>query len=193
MNMYLILLAAGDSRRFHGNKLLHDFHGKPMYRCVVDEVEGLRGEVFTEKIAVTQYEEIGNDLENMGYTVIRNQHSDWGLSYSIRLALEYLKEREGACCFAVCDQPFLKGETIRRLAEGWKESGRGIGALGFEGESGNPVIFTDQYRAELAALTGDVGGKRVLKRHVDDVYLLELSEATQLRDIDVREENTAEK
>lgn len=189
MKLYLILLAAGDSKRFHGNKLLHDFQGKPMYRHVVDEVEGLGDEVFAENLVVTQYEAIETDLRNAGYTVIHNEHSDWGISYSIRLALDYLKDKKGACCFAVCDQPWLKGETIRQLADGWKMSGKGIGALSHEGHSGNPVIFTEKYREELAALTGDVGGKRVLKRHEDDVYLLEVSGGEQLRDIDVREDD----
>ena len=32
MKLTLILLAAGNSRRFDGNKLLNPFHGKPMYQ-----------------------------------------------------------------------------------------------------------------------------------------------------------------
>ena len=41
MKISLILLAAGDSRRFGSNKLLYELHGKPMYRYSVDEVAKL--------------------------------------------------------------------------------------------------------------------------------------------------------
>ncbi len=37
----IILLAAGFSRRFNGNKLLADFNGKPLYMYAVDEVLSL--------------------------------------------------------------------------------------------------------------------------------------------------------
>lgn len=186
MELYLILLAAGDSRRFQGNKLLYPLAGKPMYRYVADEFEGLPGEVFSKKIVVTQYKEIGRDLKGMGYQVIENLHSEWGISYSIRLALESLAGTHGACCFAVCDQPHLKGRSVEELADRWRESGKGIGALCFRGEPGNPVIFSEKYREELLELAGDTGGKRVLKKHMDDVYLHEVESARQLQDIDER-------
>ncbi len=41
MKLTLILLAAGDSRRFDGNKLLTPFHGKAMYQYIVEEVAKL--------------------------------------------------------------------------------------------------------------------------------------------------------
>lgn len=185
MELYLILLAAGDSRRFEGNKLLYPYQGKPMYRYLVDEVEQI-GDLFSKKIVVTQYGEIMEDLGQRGYQVIENTHSDWGISYSIRLALESLAETSGACCFAVCDQPNLTSGTVRQLADGWMASGKGIGALSFDGEPGNPVIFSNRYREELSALRGDVGGKKVLKKHWEDVYLCEAAQAEQLEDIDER-------
>ena len=37
---------------------------------------------------------------------------------------------------------------------------------------GNPVVIAEKYRKELMGLTGDKGGKRVVKRHMDDLYLI---------------------
>ena len=39
MNISLVLLAAGNSRRFEGNKLLSTIDGKPMYLYIADEIE----------------------------------------------------------------------------------------------------------------------------------------------------------
>ena len=53
MKLTLILLAAGNSRRFDGNNLLTPFHGKPMYQYIVEEVEKLPDGLFDDKIVVT--------------------------------------------------------------------------------------------------------------------------------------------
>ncbi|MBO1704437.1 hypothetical protein HJV71_21535, partial [Eubacterium callanderi] len=34
----------------------------------------------------------------------------------------------------------------------------------------NPCVFGEQYFPELRSLSGDVGGKKVLCRHPEDVY-----------------------
>ena len=65
-------------------------------------------------------------------------------------------------------------------------SGKGIGALSFQGEPGNPVLFRGDYRGELCALLGDRGGKSVLRNHLEDVVLTEVSNAKALSDVDER-------
>jgi molybdenum cofactor cytidylyltransferase len=186
MKLALILLAAGDSRRFNGNKLLHEFKGKPMYQYILEEVEKLPDGIFDRKVVVTQYQEIMDCLSNYGYEIVVNEESSLGISHSIHLALEVLKNEETDYCFAVCDQPYLKAATIRDLVNGWKNSGKGIGCLCNMGALGNPAIFSRNYLKELLKLEGDVGGKRVIRRHIEDLYLHEVPDGLELVDIDVR-------
>lgn len=188
MKLALILLAAGDSRRFGGNKLLSAYNGKLMYRCLVDEVAKLPEGLFCEKVVVTQYEAIEKDLKAEGYLTVRNDESRLGISRSIRLGIEALNGWEAiSYCFAVCDQPDLRADTMEGLVRGWQLSGKGLGCPCFNGEPGNPVIFSGRYRNELLSLTGDVGGKRILKRHLDDVYRYEVTDERELLDIDSHE------
>ena len=115
MKISLILLAAGDSRRFGSNKLLYELHGKPMYRYSVDEVAKLDTTVFAEKIVVSQYDEILDTLSREGYLTVRNTESYLGISHSIQLGLAASEEE--AWCFLVADQPYLKAETLERFVE----------------------------------------------------------------------------
>lgn len=203
-NVALVLLAAGDSRRFHGNKLLSIFQGKAMYRHIVDQVSQLPEGFFCRKILVTQYPEIAEDLGNEGYEVVENHESHLGISHSIHLALKTLGTPAGsaelaepaelavaaeadAVCFAVCDQPWLRRATIEALFETWEKSGQGLACLCHQGNFGNPAVFERQYWAELMELQGDVGGKRVLRRHLDDLCLCEVEDGKELVDIDVRQ------
>lgn len=187
MEIVLILLAAGDSKRFHGNKLLHFIDGKRMYEYVADEVEGIK-ELFCHRIVVTKYPAIIQDLKNRGYDVLENRQSFLGISHSISLALEQVKNvfetSSPSLCFAVCDQPYLKRNTIKALIEGFLSSKKGIGCLSNQGELGNPVIFMGHYREELLTLKGDVGGKQIVKQHLEDVYQYEVENKKELIDVD---------
>lgn len=187
METTLILLAAGNSHRFGANKLLFQISGKPMYQHLADELEDLPESLFNQKVIVTQYPEIMKDMKRRGYLVVENNQSELGISHSIRLGIQASGLQADAFCFAVCDQPYLKGKTVETLVNSWKESGRGIGCLIFGENTGNPVIFHNKYREELLNLQGDTGGKRVLKRHPEDVYYYQVSHGDELEDVD---ENT---
>ena len=186
MKLALILLAAGDSRRFNGNKLLHEFNGKPMYQSIIEEVEKLPDDLFHRKVAVTQYQEIMDCMMDRGYEVVENRESSLGISHSIHLALQALENEETDYCFAVCDQPYVKAATIEGLVKGWQDSGKGIGCLCNMGALGNPAIFSRSYLKELLSLEGDVGGKRIIRKHIVDLYLHEVADGLELVDIDVR-------
>ena len=49
------------------------------------------------------------------------------------------------------------------------------------------MIFHENYIQELMELEGDTGGKKVLKRHPEDVFLCDVGESLQLHDYDSRE------
>lgn len=55
------------------------------------------------------------------------------------------------------------------MLEGYLKSGKGIGCIDRGGPK-NPCVFGEQYFPELRSLSGDVGGKKVLCRHPEDVY-----------------------
>lgn len=183
----LVLLAAGDSRRFSGNKLLTKLGGKPMYRHLADQVEQLSGQPFYRKIVVSQYGQILRDLYRLGYEPVENRDSAMGISHSIHLALEHLDGSEDAVCFAVCDQPYLRGETILDMVAGWKKSGKGLACLSSGGVDGNPALFARRYIPELLALSGDRGGRLVIRSHPEDLYRHEVQNPDELKDIDTRE------
>lgn len=183
--MTLILLAAGDSLRFNGNKLLYEMNGTPMYRYIIEAIDHLPEGLFSKKLIVTQYDEIMECMKNSGYKIIANRDSRLGISHSIHLALKELEKDDTDYLFAVCDQPYLQSPTIEALVRGFWESRKGLACLSCRGELGNPAIFSSQYRKELLELTGDRGGKKIIAAHMSDVFLLEASDPRELKDIDV--------
>ena len=180
----LILLAAGNSIRYEGNKLLDVIDGKPMYRYICDEV----CELSMQKIIVTQYEQIAEYGRNHGFKVIYNPNPERGISGSIRLGVESANKAEGYL-FAVCDQPNIKKESIINIVRLAEKTSKGIVAsvVSCKGREhyANPNFFSAKYRQELLELTGDRGGKQIIKKHSNDVAKYRITDV-EAQDIDFR-------
>lgn len=189
MNIHLILLAAGNSRRFGKNKLLSMFEGKPMYQHLTDRLDRIDDETVGVKVVVSQYEEILSEVADKGYLPIYNGNSKLGISRSVKLGIQAVKEQgmqeEDAICFFVCDQPYLRKSTIEAFFKAYHNSDKKIACVGNGEQLGNPVIFHASYLEELLALTGDAGGKKVLKSHREDVLVYPV-DGQELEDIDYR-------
>lgn len=188
--MDMIFLAAGSSTRFGSNKLLYKLNGTCMYRYGIDLADRLQQEGLIESVVVvTQYEAIISDITEHfpDMDVIYNPQPELGISESIRLGVEKLLESEKkcgkSCMFMVADQPYLTVESLQKMITYQKKSEKGILVSASNGRMGNPVIFPCKYYDELRNLKGDVGGKQVLKKHLDDVQMFEMP-APELKDLD---------
>jgi molybdenum cofactor cytidylyltransferase len=88
--------------------------------------------------------------------------------------------------FLVSDQPLLRRESVRALAELWLNQPEKIAALAHDGVRGNPCVFPARFFPELLALREDHGGNTVIRRHEEDLVLLEAAEV-ELTDVDTPE------
>jgi len=184
MKIDLILLAAGNSTRFKGNKLLEQVNNKPMYMNVVEKILKLS---FNKIILITQYEEIKEALVEYPINVVMNKNSDLGISHSIELGIQSHMEAD-AYMFMVCDQPFIALESIQILIARFIKSDKGMACVTYGDNLGNPTIFSKKYTEELLSLEGDVGGKFIMKRHLDDLERVPINKEIELIDIDTRQE-----
>ena len=179
MRIGCVVMAAGDARRFGENKLAVVFDGKMLIQRALEAVPA---EEFCAVAVVTQYPEVEALAEESGFIPVHNPHPDWGISHTIRLGLEALGDCDGAL-FQVSDQPLLRRESIRAEVEFFRRHPDKLVGLSHGGVRGNPCIFPAAYFPELLALTEDRGGSSVIRRHEEDLLLVEVP-ADELEDVD---------
>lgn len=185
----LVMLAAGNSRRFGSNKLLALIEGEPMYCHILGELMQVKETLERQGLdcgitVVTQYDEIAEAAGEIGARVLYNLHPDEGISSSLKIGLRRNREMD-ACLFTVADQPWLRGETILALVGVFLREGKGIACVEYEGKLGNPCVFSERYYGELMGLEGDVGGKRVVVRNRGDVAIMRVVDGMEVMDVDV--------
>lgn len=177
-----VIMAAGNARRFGSNKLTASLDGRSL---ILRALESIPADGFHAVVVVTQYPEIMRLAESFRFSAIYNPHPDHGVSQTIHLGLTGLRDCDGVL-FLVADQPFLRQESITALVRIWKQRPEKIAALSHNGIRGNPCLFPARLFPELMELTGDHGGSTVIRRHEEDLILLE-AEAQELTDVDTQE------
>lgn len=191
----MILLAAGFSRRFGENKLLYPIKGRPMYLWTMERLKEIQKEGLADSlVVVSQYEEILTEAARQGIPGVKNLHSERGISSSLQIGLEEavrLKDRdsEDYYMFFVADQPFLRKETVENFLVDFEDSGKKIGCMSYRKTPGNPVIFHECFVPDLMTLQGDTGGKKVLKKHLEEVFFYEVQDPGELEDWDIKRMN----
>jgi len=172
-----VIMASGLGKRFGSNKLMADFHGKPMIQRALDATVGL----FARRVVVTRHEQVA--------ALCREQHVEVVLhnlphrNDTVRLGLETLGDLD-ACMFLPGDQPLLRRETVAMLLESRKEHPDSIIRPVYEDTEGSPVLFPSWAFPELQNLPEGKGGGVVIKNHPHAVHHVSVADPFELADAD---------
>lgn len=181
-----IVLAAGESKRLEGGKLLLPFRGSTILETTIDNLL-LAG--LNEVIVVVGHraEDIIKLIGRRPIRIVRNDAYRKGMGTSIKAGLTVLDNRVTDIMLVLGDQPFIGSETIGTLIKEYRDSGKDIAAPVCRGRRGHPVIFSGKYRRELMELTGDTGGREIIARHPDDFHEVKVEDEGIFTDIDTIE------
>lgn len=176
-----ILLAAGASKRFGSDKLLHPLAGGTPVAAAA--LANLRS-VIPHVIAVVRpgVPVLENLLSEAGATVIPCINADEGMGASLATAVGASGDVAG-WVIALADMPYIRPETIGKIAASLA-AGAAIVAPAYRGERGHPVGLSARFRRQLEALRGDEGARSVLKENPGLVKLIEVDDPGVCRDID---------
>ena len=180
MTVGYVVLAAGRGRRFGGQKLRAELHGRSLISRALDAVPA-----GAPACVVAGEPEIMAMARARGMAAVCNTCPAEGISRSIRLGIEALPEAD-ALCFLVADQPLLSRRSVAHLADVWAQMPEKIVRAAHGATPGNPCIFPRRFFAELLTLREDRGGSAVIRAHPESVQCVQLP-AHELLDCDTPE------
>jgi molybdenum cofactor cytidylyltransferase len=174
----LVLLAAGRSRRFDGDKLSEEFLDKPLAYHVVTALEKIP---FCARIAVVSDTRL--DFAERGYQVVENPDPSLGQARS--LCHGVAAAQEAGCDYvlvALADMPRVTAAHVYRLFD----AANGPDTIVASSDGVRPMppaLFGSGLFDDLLALDGDEGARTLIKRgrHV-------VTTPAELVDIDTRED-----
>jgi len=178
-----IVMASGYSKRMGQEKLLLEYGGKSIIERLLDVLLESKD---LEILLIARNQKIIEIGKSKSIKVIENQKAFNGISESIKLGVLNAATNTGYM-FVAGDQPFLDIELINQLISKFKNHPKSIIIPEFKGRRGNPVIFPYEMKNEFLKLSGDIGGKQIINKHLDQIEFVAIKDDKKLFDVDTKE------
>ena len=181
MSIVGILLAAGYSRRFGGDKLLYPLpDGTPIAVAAARTLK----ETVDQTLAVVRPDsnQLASLLQKEGLEIIHCAQAERGMGASIACGIAASPKAQG-WVIALADMPFIQLATVQQLVTLLRQ-GVAIVAPQYQGKRGHPVGFQRQFGTALSRLTGDSGAKTILDEYSFQVTLFSCEDGDIHCDID---------
>lgn len=177
-----ILLAAGRSTRFGGDKLLHPLADGS--RLALASARNLRAGV-SRMLAVVRpgSSELRQRFAAFGIETVICLNADEGMGASLACGVAATADAAG-WVIALGDMPFIRPDTIAAVAAALAR-GAALAAPFYEGQRGHPVGIGAEFRDSLLKLCGDQGARAVLVSHPERLQRIDVDDRGILADVDL--------
>ena len=159
---WVLLLAAGGSRRFGSPKLLARLDGQSLLRRCARVALGCRAAGCIVVLGANA-SRLERELRGLPVDVVVNRNWRRGLSSSLRAGLAALPPAAPAALVVLADQAALGPTDFELLIAAWRRQPRAIVAARAGEVIGPPAIFPRRTFRDLGRLRGDVGARALLQ------------------------------
>lgn len=176
-----VLIAAGQSRRFGGDKLLHPMQdGTPLALMALRNLRPVCRNVVA--VLRPEQERLAGLLWDEGARIVTSEDCRSGMGHSLAVGVRACADADG-WLLTLADMPYVRTATMQCVADA-VVAGASIAAPVHEAQRGHPVGFSRKWFAQLAGLSGDSGARQLLQAYADEVTLIACTDGGIHRDID---------
>ncbi|MGO4572124.1 nucleotidyltransferase family protein [Microvirga sp. 2TAF3] len=195
MELHALVLAGGAGSRFGGRKLLAPWKGgvllngalKTAIHAPVKSVTLVTGADADDVAAAARAFVESCDQQTRLCIVHAFDHHE-GLAASLRAGLDALPETSDGAFIFLGDMPLIPATILPVLADSLSSPGILAAAPVHAGRRGHPVLISRLVFSQMAALTGDVGARKILDQLGPSVAAIPTGDPGVLLDIDVPED-----
>ncbi|WKY46861.1 NTP transferase domain-containing protein [Eubacteriaceae bacterium ES3] len=179
-----IILASGFSNRMNrktNNKLELKISGIPMVERVI---QAAVSSDLDDVLLIYRDPKIKDLADRYPIKTCENRNAVVGQSESIKIGIKNSDNLTEAFVFLVGDQPFISSQLLNQLIRRFKMEEDAIIIPQYNGKNGTPVVFPVQYKKQLMALTGNKGGREIIKKGQGKICYEMISDVRAGVDID---------
>ncbi len=183
-----IILAAGEGKRMGKVKLTLPLGDKQLIEWVLQAAKLTPLDKYF-LVVRPEDKEIIKTGKKWGAEIVLNSEYRSGMSSSIRKALHQISSNELVGFFVLLgDQPLINPSILYKMLLAFTPGKKEIVVPFYKDRQGNPVFFDGYWKDELMKLSGDMGGRVIIKAHPERIKRFKIPNESILLDID-REED----
>jgi molybdenum cofactor cytidylyltransferase len=174
--LHTAILAAGPGTRFGGIKPLVRLRGEPVLHELAANAAFITGQSVSVVLGA-HAAAIAPALRQRAISIALNRGWEEGIASSVRTAVTTAPPACDALLLLLADQVAVTADDLRRLYASWRRHPVLIAAALYEGAPGLPAIFPRWAFSDLLALRGERDPRTVLRRNIDRVVRVPMSNA----------------
>jgi len=191
----VIILAAGLSTRFPGNKLLQRIKGKPLIVHTVEKflTAGMDKIIIVlgkdaEKIFAAIAEGVSEEELSKIFFAYNSGYAVGGMSSSIKTGMKIVLPGESVMVHPA-DVPFIKPASIEMVARAHLSSDLPITVACYNGRHAHPIVFKPELHEEIMGISEEGRGlKSLVAKYREKMLCVETGDPGTLRDVDTPED-----
>jgi len=172
----LVILAAGESKRFGKAKQLAEIDGSFMLQRVIDQCSEIEG-VDAYVVLGARSEQIQHKINFENVSVLYSPNWSEGIGATLASVTTELSELYEGLMFVAGDQPLLGAAQLKPMITSWLENTNSICCAQYDNTIGIPAIFPKKLFAGLMTLRGDSGAKGILLNAASELQTFFMPEA----------------
>jgi len=187
-----VILAAGESRRMgKQNKLLLPVDGEALLVKLVKSVcDSDAGQVLV--VIGHEAEKIRRVLNDFPLNFVYNPNFSQGMTTSIKSGVKEVSPDCDGILICLADMPFTNTPEINKLIHAYvqnriKEKKLIVVPI-FQGNRGNPVLFSCEFRNDILEHKKESGCKGVIMNNPESVMEIEMDDENMFFDVDTLED-----
>jgi len=186
-----VILAAGESRRMGAqNKLLLQIGSEVLIRKFVESVCASAADAVLVVLG-HEAEKIKAVLQDLTVSFVENTCFEEGMTTSIQSGVKAASTESTGLMICLADLPFAETSDFNRLIQAFTDFRRTESSLiivpVFQGQRGNPVLFSAEFRDKILAHKGE-GCREIVRQYPQSVREVCMENDNLLRDIDTPED-----
>ena len=186
-----VILAAGESRRMGAqNKLLLQIGSEVLIRKFVESVCASAADAVLVVLG-HEAEKIKAVLQDLTVSFVNNTCFEEGMTTSIQSGVKAASTESTGLMICLADLPFAETSDFNRLIQAFTDFRRTESSLiivpVFQGQRGNPVLFSAEFRDKILTHKGE-GCREIVRQYPQSVREVCMENDNLLRDIDTPED-----
>lgn len=176
IGLHAAILAAGAGTRFGDVKQLVRLRGEPVLHELAANAAFVAGQSVTVVIGA-HAQAVASMLRQRAVSIAVNRGWEEGVASSVRTAVHSAPPASTALLLMLADQVAITREDLECLHAAWRRHPILIAAALYHGAPGLPAIFPRWAYTDLLSLRGDRDPRTVIRRNIDRVVRVPMSNA----------------
>ena len=175
MEVGIIILAAGESKRMGMPKQLLDVNGESMLLNIINSA--LATSCYPVTVVVGAHKKaIVPELKDLPINIVDNPQWQTGMASSVKMGLvgSYLLSKTmEAVIISTSDMPEVSASVLKALINKAKDTNANIITSKYKGVMGVPALIKRAVFEELLNLEGDQGARQIFKKFKNELEYVE--------------------